>query len=127
MPLLQPVWVFVPTFRHAILFDLLVVFPAIPLLLLRRTLRLGNWNQRCINDLPATGMKSLRAEIGLKLFKQLFDYSSLRKPFSKKARVVASGIAFITPKPTNSSKERRSFIWTSVSSTASGRLRPRSN
>ena len=30
----QSIWVFVPTFRHAILFDLLVVFSAIPLLLL---------------------------------------------------------------------------------------------
>jgi hypothetical protein len=43
VPLLQSVWVFVPTFRHAILFDLLVVFCAISLLLLRRRLRLGNW------------------------------------------------------------------------------------
>jgi len=63
--LLQSVWVFVPAFRHAILFDLLVVFSAIPLP--------WYWNQRCINYLPATGFEALGPEIGLKLFKQLFD------------------------------------------------------
>jgi len=34
IPLLQSIWVLIPTLRHAILFDLLVVFSAIPLLLL---------------------------------------------------------------------------------------------
>jgi hypothetical protein len=44
--MLQSIWVFIATFRHAILFDLVVVLSAIPLLLLRRSLRLGNWYQR---------------------------------------------------------------------------------
>ena len=61
--LLQSTWVFIPTFRQAILFDLLVVFSAISLLLLRRSLRLGNWYQRCINDLTATGFETLGPKI----------------------------------------------------------------
>ena len=62
-PLLQSVWDFVTTFRHAILFDLLVVFSAISLLLLRRSLRLVNWYQRCINDLTATGFETFGPKI----------------------------------------------------------------
>ena len=61
--LLQSIWVFIPTLRQAILFDLLVVFPAISLLLLRRSLRLWNWYQRCINDLTATGFETLGPKI----------------------------------------------------------------
>ena len=63
VPLLQSIWVFIPTFRQAILFDLPVVFPAISLLLLRRSLRLWNWYQRCINDLSATGFETLGPKI----------------------------------------------------------------
>ena len=62
-PLLQSIWVFIPTFRHAIRFDLLFVFSAISLLLLRRSLRLGNWYQHCINDLTATGFETLGPKI----------------------------------------------------------------
>ena len=53
--LLQPIWVFILTFRQAILFDLLVVFPAISLP--------WNWYQRCINDLTATGFETLGPKI----------------------------------------------------------------
>ena len=53
----------IPAIRHAILFDLLVVFYAISLLLLRRSLWKGHLYQRCINDLTATGLKTLGAEI----------------------------------------------------------------
>jgi hypothetical protein len=41
----------------------------------------------------------------------------------RKAPGVASGIEFITPMPTNFSKDRLSFAWHTSSSTASGRLR----
>ena len=61
--LLQTVWVFIATLRRSILFDLLVVFSAMPLLLLRRSLRLGNWNQRGINDLTATGLEAMFPKI----------------------------------------------------------------
>ena len=53
--LLQSVWVFVPTFWHAILFDLLAVFSAITLP--------WNWYQRCINVLTATGFETLGPKI----------------------------------------------------------------
>jgi hypothetical protein len=51
---------------------------------------------------------------------------ALRSRSLKKATVVTSGMLFITPSPTNSSKERLSFTWNSSSSTASRRLRLRS-
>ena len=41
---------------------------------------------------------------------------ALRSRTLKKATVVASGILFITPSPTNSSKERLSLTWNSSSS-----------
>ena len=51
---------------------------------------------------------------------------ALRSRSLKKATVVTSGMLFITPSPTHSSKERLSFTCNSSSSTASRRLRLRS-
>ena len=61
--LLQSVWVFVPADREPSSFDFLVLIAGIALLLLRRSLWLGNRDESCINNLAATGLKALGAEI----------------------------------------------------------------
>ena len=77
IPLLQSIWVFVPTFRHAILFDFLVVFSAIPLP--------WNWNHYCVDNLTTTALEALGSEESLEHFKELFDHFGLAKPFSEKS------------------------------------------
>jgi hypothetical protein len=99
--LAQAIWIFLPALRHPPRFDFLV--------LLARVSLLWNWHKSRIDDLAATGLQTLGSEVLLKQLK----ISSIRPAFLsrslKKAIVVASGILFITPRPTNSSKDRLSF------------------
>jgi len=124
--LLQAIWVFIPAFRQPPGFDFFVLLAGIALLLLRRSLRQGNRDKSRIDVLTTTGLETLGTEVRLKHLEEISITPTLRSRSLKKATVVPSGMLFITPSPTNSSKERLLFTWNSSSSTASGRLRLRS-
>ena len=53
--LLQSIWVFVQPVRHPPSLDFLVLFKGIALP--------GNWDKSCVDNLTATGLKTLGAEI----------------------------------------------------------------
>ena len=59
----QSIWVFIPALRQAPGFDLLVLLAGIALLLLRRSPRLGDRDKSCVDDLPTTGLETLRAQV----------------------------------------------------------------
>ncbi len=79
-------------------------------------LRPANRDQRGIDDLPTAGFQPLGTQVLLKPFKKIIDNTRLAEPLAEKAMVVASGMVFITPRPTNSSNERLSMTWNSISS-----------
>jgi len=58
--------VLVPSIRLPAGFDFFVFFEGIALILLRRSLRLGNRNESRIDDLTATSLETLGAQISLK-------------------------------------------------------------
>ncbi len=62
---MQSIWVFVPALCLPTSFDFLVPIAGIALP--------GNWGESCINDLAATSLEPLRAEISFKHLEQLLD------------------------------------------------------
>jgi len=59
----QSIWVFIPALRQPPSFDFLILFASISLLPLRGSLRLGNRDESRIDDLTATGLEALGAEV----------------------------------------------------------------
>lgn len=53
------------------------------LLLLRRSLRLGDRDESGVDDLPTTGLETLTMQVGLKQLEELLDHASLPKALSK--------------------------------------------
>jgi hypothetical protein len=54
------------------------------LLLLRRSLRLGNRDKSFTDDLTTAALKALEAEIGLKHLEQFVNHACFTKPLSEK-------------------------------------------
>lgn len=73
----QPLWLINPSFWQLASFDGFVLRPRVSLF--------GNRDQCGINDLPATGLQSLGAQVLLKLFKKLTDDTRLAEPFSEES------------------------------------------
>ena len=61
-------------------------------------LRLGNRDQCGINDLPATGLQPLGAQVLIKPFKKLIDDTRLADPFAEESNGGGIGMVFITPR-----------------------------
>ena len=69
-----------PALRQPPGFDFFVHLAGIALLLLSRSLRLGKRDKSRIDDLTATGLETLGAEVSLKHLEELLDHSGLAQP-----------------------------------------------
>ena len=82
---------FHPSPQAASGFDFFVLLAGIALLLLRRSLRLGNRDKSRIDVLTTTGLETLGTEVSLKHLKELFDHSRLAQPLPEEGNY--SGIS----------------------------------
>jgi hypothetical protein len=73
-------------------FDLLILFAGIALLLLSRSLRIGNRDKSRIDDQTAMGLKTLGIEVCLKHLEERFDHSRLMVSLYEKVAMVVSGM-----------------------------------
>ena len=83
--MLHAMWIFIPALRQPPGFDFFVLFAGIALLLLSRSLRLGNRDESRIDDLATAGLEALGAEVCLKHLEKLLDNFRLAQSLSEES------------------------------------------